>query len=136
MGSDVVTARSVTSDVPEMTAAEFNAMQEKQSTRKYRNKPVEEDGHHFDSQAEYRRYCELKLMRDAGDIESLCVHPRFDLPVNGVKISRYTADFCYVRDGQMIVEDVKSGPTRTRAYVLRKKLMKAIHGIDIVEVTA
>jgi len=34
----------------------------------------------------------------------------------------------------VIVEDVKSGPTKTAAYRLRKKLVEAIHGVRIVEV--
>ena len=77
----------------------------------------------------------MKLLQRAGKITGLetktpaCV---FALVVNGVKIGRYTADFVYLEKGVRIVEDSKSG-VRTRDYLLRKKLMKAIHGIEILE---
>lgn len=46
----------------------------------------------------------------------------------------YTADFVYVRDGETVVEDVKSDITRKEAdYVLRRKLMLHVHGIRILE---
>ena len=34
----------------------------------------------------------------------------------------------------MVVEDVKGRPTRTTAYLLRAKLMRALHGIEITEI--
>jgi hypothetical protein len=44
--------------------------------------------------------------------------------VNGIKIGRYTADFRYVNStGVTVVEDVKSKVTRTRDYMLRKKIL-------------
>ena len=43
--------------------------------------------------------------------------------VNGVKIGRYTADFRYKKGSDVIVEDVKSRATKTRDYVLRKKIL-------------
>jgi len=44
------------------------------------------------------------------------------------------ADFCYVdcATGERITEDVKG--YRTSEFVLKKKLMRYVHGIDIVEV--
>lgn len=48
---------------------------------------------------------------------------------------RYRADFTYrERDGRLVVEDVKSKPTRTREYLIKRKLMKERRGIDITEV--
>ena len=43
--------------------------------------------------------------------------------VNGKKIGRYTADFRYKRNGVTIIEDVKSKITKTRDYILRKKIL-------------
>jgi hypothetical protein len=43
--------------------------------------------------------------------------------VNGVKIGRYTADFRYSKGEEVVVEDVKSKATKTRDYVLRKKIL-------------
>lgn len=50
----------------------------------------------------------------------------------------FKADFRYrvvkgLNLGEIKVEDVKSGPTKTEAYALRKKLAEAIHGITIDE---
>ena len=104
--------------------------------RKYRNIPVEIDGVKFASKAEAARFMELKMLKRAGEITGIIeCHPRWDLIVNGHRIGRYTADFCYLgKNGERVVEDVKSTPTKTTAYVLRKKLMKAIHGIEVQEV--
>jgi hypothetical protein len=104
--------------------------------RKYGNKKVEEDGYTFDSKAEHREYRGLKLRLRAGLIEDLTVHPKFDLTVNGVKVGTYTADFSFrvVPIKALVVVDVKSRPTMTQVYRLKKKLVKAIHGVDIIEV--
>ena len=101
---------------------------------KYRNKRVTLDGYRFDSQAEARRYQELRLLHQAGEIEELLVHPKFKLVVNGVLICTYTADFQYRENGEKVVEDVKSKPTITYSYKLKKKLMKAVYGLDVTEV--
>jgi hypothetical protein len=91
----------------------------------------------FDSKREARRYQDLVLMQRAGLISDLVFDKkelRFDLTVNGKKVGRYSADFIYMENGQRIVEDVKSPASRTEAYMLRKRLMEAIHGINIREV--
>lgn len=60
---------------------------------------------------------------------------RFPLKINGVKVAVYCADFVYVRHNRLIVEDVKSAFTaRLPVYRLKKKMMLAIHGIEIQEV--
>jgi hypothetical protein len=94
------------------------------------------DGYRFDSKAEAARYGELKLMQQAGDIENLEVHPRYKLVVNGVRIGEYIADFRYYDPSQkhLVVEDVKSKPTMTPAYRMKSRLMKALYGIDVIEV--
>lgn len=101
---------------------------------KYHNRKIEADGYVFDSLAEHRRYCQLRLLLGNGDISQLEVHPRYPLVVNGHKIGTYIADFRYCDRGQRVTEDVKG--VRTAAYVLKKKLMAAIHGIDITEIEA
>ena len=58
-----------------------------------------------------------------------------DLEGRRVRAIRYRADFTYrERDGRLVVEDVKSKPTRTREYLIKRKLMKERRGIDITEV--
>ena len=47
---------------------------------------------------------------------------------------RYRADFSYRRNGELIVEDVKSAATRTRVYINKRKLMQEKYGITVREV--
>ena len=81
------------------------------------------NGELFDSKKELKRYMELELLLRAKEITDLELHPKFDLMVNGVKIGRYTADFRYKKGSEIIVEDVKSRATKTRDYMLRKKIL-------------
>lgn len=102
---------------------------------KFRNKKTVIDGITFDSIKESKRYGELKLMHKAGAISDLTLQPRFDIDINGHKVCKYFGDFAYDLDGVRIVEDVKSEHTRKLpAYRLKKKLLKAVHGIEITEV--
>ncbi len=101
-------------------------------SRKFRNIKTIVDEYTFDSIAEANRYSELKILLMAGEIGSLVVHPKFNLDVNGVRICTYTADFQYKKNGKTYVEDVKSPATVTYSFKLKKKLMKAIHGIDVI----
>jgi hypothetical protein len=95
----------------------------------------------FDSRKEARRYDALVVMLRCGEIEDLRVQPEFTLieaytTPEGEKIRamRYRADFSYRKQGQLIVEDVKSAATRTRVYLDKRKLMREKYGIDVVEV--
>lgn len=117
-----------------ITVAEFRKLQRKPP--KYNVRPIISGGKVFGSPAEARRHADLKLLEKAGQIAKLEVHPRFRLDVNGVHIGNYTGDFGYLTPGGYVVEDVKSKATKkARDYPLRKKLMWAIHGIEIHEVT-
>ena len=113
---------------------------------------------HFDSQKEARRYDHLILRQQAGEIRDLRLQVDFTLQEaytdqegRRIRAIRYRADFTYYRppeDGShaaywadragvpwvLVVEDVKSRPTRTREYLIKRKLMKERRGIDITEV--
>ncbi len=102
---------------------------------KYKNVKTFVDGISFDSRKESARYADLKLMQKAGEISDLTLQPKFDIVINGVKVCSYVADFSYVENGVKIVEDVKSEVTRKLpAYRLKKKLMKAVHSIEVREI--
>lgn len=90
----------------------------------------------FASRAEAQRYADLKLLERIGEITDLELQPAFDLVVNGQKVCRYIADFRYreTATGETVVEDVKSAPTRTPEYRIKRKLMAALFGIDVREV--
>ena len=98
---------------------------------KYGNKKTEVEGIKFDSQKEAKRYQDLKIQQFAGEISDLKLQVRFDLIVNGQKVAVYVADFQYFKDGKEVVEDVKG--MKTAIYRLKKKLMKAVYGIEILE---
>jgi hypothetical protein len=96
--------------------------------------------HTHDSMAERDRCFVLHLKQEQGEISGLMVHERFKLEVNGVLITTYEADFSYTTPARvpgsltrLVVEDVKG--VKTRDYIIKARLMLAIHGIDIVEVS-
>lgn len=92
---------------------------------KYKAVKVKEDGHVFDSKAEYRRYCELKLLQKAKKIQNLAVH--FKLPfVYGEDIAfTYIADFYYTMEGLPVIEDVKG--IQTPVFRLKWKLIRKFY---------
>ena len=119
--------------------------------RKYRNKRVEYEGIVFDSLKEKRRYCQLQILEKNGIISDLRLQVPFELiPAiyedevvqmkTKTKIKKklvqrsttYVADFVYIQDGKMIVEDTKG--FRTKEYELKKKMMRAFLGIEIKEI--
>lgn len=115
---------------------DFKLLREKLSSStikrsKYNSKKITFDDITFDSKAEGYRYIELKLLERLGEIQSLKLQVPFDLIVNDCLICKYKADFMYMQDNKLIVEDVKG--VRTKEYILKKKLMKAIYNIDIFE---
>lgn len=122
---------------------------------KYGNSKLKIDGKTFDSKKEYRRYCELKLMEQAGIIEDVAHQVKFVLipaqyeetnevytkgPRKGLtkqgplleKECSYYADFTYKENGNLVVEDVKG--VRTTEYILKRKMMLYFYGIRIREV--
>lgn len=102
--------------------------------QKYGNVKGQIDGYTFDSKAEGMRYLVLRSMLQTGEIMDLEVHPSYDLWVGGMLICRYVADFRYAisSTGEIVTEDVKG--VKTAVYQIKKKLMRAIHGLVIKEV--
>ena len=103
----------------------------------------------FDSRREERRYQELLLMQRAGKIFELQRQVKFQLsptqrepdvtgPKGGVKRGKviehpcnYIADFVYLQNGKMVVEDCKG--FRTPEYIVKRKWMLEKYGIRILE---
>jgi hypothetical protein len=118
-----------------ITAEEFNRLAKPKKKSKFKNKRTEVDGVKFDSKKEAARWQQLKLMEDAGLVKDLKRQVRFALEVKEQLIGYYVADFTYLDASGFVVEDVKSDFTRKNpVYILKKKLMKAIHDIEIREV--
>ena len=117
---------------------------------KYNNRKVRRDGVTFDSRKEFRRYEELQLLQQAGEIANLRRQVKFVLiPTQrepsqigtrgGVEKGKllerecsYIADFVYVENGKIVVEDTKG--LRTKDYIIKRKLMLYMHNIRIREV--
>lgn len=86
---------------------------------------------HFASIKEVKRWQVLCLMKTQNIIDKLQRQVRFPIVVNEQKICIYIADFVYEENGKRVVEDCKG--FKTQEYKLKKKLMKACLGIDILE---
>jgi hypothetical protein len=110
---------------------------------KYRNKPVRDEmtGKWFPSQKEYGRWRVLRIREIAGEVRHLKTQVAFLLVVNGVTVATYRADFVYEElqgtkgkkssSWRRVVEDTKG--VRTELYKLKRLLMKALYGIEILE---
>lgn len=124
-----------------------------ENREKYNNKKFEYDGITFDSKKEARRYSQLKLLQQAGQISGLELQKSFELvPAQWETYERYgkkgqrikdgkrciekavtyKADFVYTENGELVVEDTKG--MRTTEYIIKRKLMLYVHGIRIREV--
>lgn len=114
---------------------------------KYGNRKVKRDGMVFDSVREANRWNDLKLLEKAGEISDLKRQVKFVLipkqyskteltkegkPKVAERELSYIADFVYKKDDEVVVEDAKG--FRTDEYILKRKLMLYIHGIEIREV--
>lgn len=95
---------------------------------KYRNKKVILDDYVFDSSAEAKRYKELKILLKVGEIKELTLQPHFLLQESFRKNGKtyrkieYIADFQYIENGKVIVEDVKG--MQTDVFKLKHKLFE------------
>ena len=104
---------------------------------KYGNKKTTIGNEKYDSRKEARRYLELKRLEEQGEISELRKQVKFELipKQEGERAVRYYADFTYIQNGELVVEDVKSPVTRENGvYVIKRKLMLYKHGIRIKEI--
>ena len=99
---------------------------------KYKNRKTKVDNIVFASAKESRRYLELKLLQKAGEISDLELQPSFRIEINGDLICTYKGDFFYRdKQGLPVTEDCKG--FLTPIYRLKKKLVKAVLGVEIRE---
>ncbi len=95
---------------------------------KYRNKKTQIGMYVFDSIAESKRYKELALLEQAGQIKGLELQPKFLLQEgfkkNGKTFRKieYIADFMYIENGKVIIEDVKG--METDVFKLKRKMFE------------
>lgn len=126
--------------------AETAAQEKTSGGGKYHNTPTgrkTQEGAEirFDSKAEAARFDELMLLLRAGAISDLRLQHEFTLieayttpDGKRVRAERYKADFTYWQNGELVVEDVKSQSTKTKAYEIKKKQLLDKYGIEIREI--
>lgn len=114
-----------------MTAEEYRKESKEKEKSKYRNVPVTIDGIRFASKKEAKYYRHLKSLEKDGKVYEIELQRRYDLKINGCLICTYVADFVYhdaIAKRNRCV-DVKG--VETREFKIKKKLMMAIHGIEV-----
>jgi hypothetical protein len=109
----------------------------KPARSKYNNvKTTTEDGT-FDSKLEAKRAAHLKMLERAGHITGLSRQVRFALMATSIvgvqHFETYVADFVYfdIHNRRFVVEDTKGH--RTRDYQRKKRLIRELYGLEIVE---
>ncbi len=89
---------------------------------------TEVDGITFASKKEAKRYKELVLLRENGDILFFLRQVPFHLPGN----VKYLCDYLiFWANGDVTFEDVKG--MKTAMYILKKKQVEALYPIKIAE---
>lgn len=101
------------------------------SASKYRN--IRSGGRA--SKRENKRAQDLRLLEKIGEISDLEEQVKYELipKQEGERAVTYTADFRYKdKQGKIHIEDSKG--FKTQQYIIRRKLMRWVHGIRIEEV--
>lgn len=119
--------------------------------KKYGNKTVLHEGEKYDSKKELNRFLFLRDAERRGLISDLKRQVKFEL-IPAIKeqqivhlktkdkiIERtvqlaisYTCDFSYMKDGQLVIEDVKASPQMLpKEFQLKFKMMRYFHGITV-----
>lgn len=121
-----------------MKLAAYLKTNPKQDARsKYGNLKTEYGGYVYMSKKEANYAMQLDYMKKATKLADRVSHYNrqvpFQITVNGKKICKYLADFeVFYVDGRKEIVDVKG--VRTNVYTLKKKLVEAQYGIEIIEV--
>lgn len=108
---------------------------------KFHAQKVTVDGVTYDSKKESKRAIQLQYLERIGVIKNLRRQVKYELipskRKSDGKIERgiaYIADFVYEdKTGKTIVEDVKTQATKTKEYLIKRKLMLYFYGIEIKE---
>jgi hypothetical protein len=101
---------------------------------KFNNNKCIVDDKEFDSEKEANYYKKLKILLKAGKIGFLELQVPYELNPGGTHSLKYIADFVFVdrETGEKHVVDVKG--FRTVIYRKKRRLMKKVHGIKIIEI--
>lgn len=70
-------------------------------------------------------------LQAAGTISHLRFQPRYDLVVNGRKITTYVADAEYRQNGEIVYEDTKPKDFIDKGALLKIKLFEALFNVEV-----
>ena len=100
-------------------------------TAKYGNRKTIVGSSVFRSKREAEAFTLLQAREHIGEIQQLRREVEYNLVVNGIHVCDYRADFTYLENGRLVVADAKGH--KTKDYILKRKLMHAVHGVQILE---
>ena len=103
--------------------------EKKPKRNKYGAVKKEIDGYTFDSTGEARRYLELRLLEQAGEIRNLQVHVPHPLYVLDIIVAVLIVDFVYDEGKLKIAEDFKG--ILTPVFKLKRRMFQAYYGTKI-----
>ena len=121
--------------IPKSLLTKKLKQKKKPKRNKYGAVKTEYNGFKYDSKKESEYARKLDLLRKAkGNDQVLDVERQvpYQITVNDVKICKYVLDFKVTYPNRVECVDVKG--MVTAVYKLKKKLVKAVHDIDIIEV--
>lgn len=98
---------------------------------KYNNLLTEYNGVKYHSRLEAKYAALLDIRQKAKEVENIKRQERFPLEVNGEKIGTYVADFSFFDKVKKVNRVVDIKGVETDLFKIKKKLMKAVHGIDV-----
>lgn len=104
---------------------------------KYGAKRTEYNGRFYMSKKEANYAKHLEYLKHAHDLKDRVIEIQYQVPfqivMNKKNICKYVCDFIvFWGDGRKTIIDVKG--MRTSIYILKKKLVEAQYGVEIVEV--
>lgn len=114
-----------------LTSAQYRETVKQPKKSKYGNKRVEYDGHTFDSILERDYYIHLKLRERLGEVYEVEMQRPISLRVNGFVVGTLRVDFWFYDDVQKRTRVVDTKGFETDVSRIKRKLVKAIHGIDV-----
>jgi len=89
------------------------------------------DGITFDSRREAAYYAELKLLEKAGEVCEVELQKPFALTINGQLIGTYRCDFAFYDNTRRCYRVVDVKGVLTREFQRTRRLMRALHGIEV-----
>lgn len=115
-----------------ISAEQYREAKAQPKKSKYGNRKTVLDGLTFDSKAEANYYANLKIREKAGEVSGVELQRPFPLlGPTGTLMATYKADFAFWdhTEDRFRVIDVKGFVTKE--FRLKRKMMKALLGIDV-----